>query len=117
MASKTTHRVTTHTAAKKRAAATHPRTAHRRTASPLPETPSPTPAPVTLGGAASSSGSSKGLRVRMFRVGFGDFFRVRVPTASGDKYILIDCGVHHKAAGDIKVAVAQMAQDCQSHLG
>lgn len=39
-----------------------------------------------------------GLRVRMYRVGFGDFFLVTVPTGSGPQYILIDCGVH---AGNI----------------
>ena len=40
-----------------------------------------------------------GLRVRMYRVGFGDFFLVTVPTRSGPSYVLIDCGVH---AGNIK---------------
>lgn len=40
-----------------------------------------------------------GLRVRMYRVGFGDFFLVTVPTADGPRHILIDCGVH---AGNIK---------------
>lgn len=39
------------------------------------------------------------LRVRMYRVGFGDFFLVTVPTKTGPQHILIDCGVH---AGDIK---------------
>ncbi len=40
-----------------------------------------------------------GLRVRMYRVGFGDFFLLTVPTKTGPEHILIDCGVH---AGDIK---------------
>jgi beta-lactamase superfamily II metal-dependent hydrolase len=39
------------------------------------------------------------LRVRMYRVGFGDFFLITVPTPGGPKHILIDCGVHK---GDIK---------------
>ena len=34
------------------------------------------------------------LRVRMYRVGFGDFFLVTVPTTDGPQHILIDCGVH-----------------------
>lgn len=39
------------------------------------------------------------IRVRMYRVGFGDFFLLTVPTKTGPQHILIDCGVH---AGDIK---------------
>lgn len=38
------------------------------------------------------------LRIRMYRVGFGDFFLLTVPTPAGSRYILIDCGVH---AGNI----------------
>src|SRR5260370_14847220 len=65
---------------------------------------------------ASSSQSVKGLRVRMFRVGFGDFFLLTVSTAKGDKHILIDCGVHAKDLGSIKDAVDQMASDCGKEL-
>ena len=43
--------------------------------------------------------TSGALRVRMYRVGFGDFFLLTVPTKTGPQHILIDCGVH---AGDIK---------------
>jgi beta-lactamase superfamily II metal-dependent hydrolase len=47
-----------------------------------------------------SGGKVKGqLRVRMYRIGFGDFFLLTVPTKIGPQHILIDCGVH---AGDIK---------------
>jgi len=35
----------------------------------------------------------------MYRVGFGDFFLVTIPTPSGDKYILIDCGVFKGTSG------------------
>ncbi len=31
--------------------------------------------------------------MRMYRVGFGDFFLVTVPSAKGPQHILIDCGV------------------------
>jgi beta-lactamase superfamily II metal-dependent hydrolase len=48
--------------------------------------------------AAKAAGKTSGLRVRMYRVGFGDFFLVTVPGKSGPQHILIDCGVH---AGDI----------------
>lgn len=42
--------------------------------------------------------TSKQIRIRMYRVGFGDFFLMTVPGKSGDAHILIDCGVH---AGNI----------------
>ena len=55
----------------------------------------------------------------MYRVGFGDFFLLTVPTGKAAKphrHILIDCGVHAKDLGSIKAAVAQMAQDCGKEL-
>jgi beta-lactamase superfamily II metal-dependent hydrolase len=57
-----------------------------------------------------------GLRVRMYRVGFGDFFLVTVPTATGPKHILIDCGVHAGNIGSIGDAVQSMAQETGSTL-
>jgi beta-lactamase superfamily II metal-dependent hydrolase len=53
-------------------------------------------APVSSG-RASAGGNS--LRVRMYRVGFGDFFLLTVPAPAGAQHILIDCGVH---AGNIE---------------
>jgi beta-lactamase superfamily II metal-dependent hydrolase len=51
-------------------------------------------------GRGKRAGKAQGmLRVRMYRIGFGDFFLLTVPTATGPEHILIDCGVH---AGDIK---------------
>jgi hypothetical protein len=67
------------------------------------------PAPGAVPAAASSGQSATGLRVRMYRVGFGDFFLLSVPTGNGQRHILIDCGVHAKDLGSIKDAVAQMA--------
>src|SRR4029453_10436711 len=40
-----------------------------------------------------------GFKVRMYRVGFGDFFLVTVPTRAGDRYIVIDCGVFKGTTG------------------
>jgi hypothetical protein len=75
---------------------------------PASGTPPSAPAP--------SSEDVKGLRVRMFRVGFGDFFLLTVPTGKGAKHILIDCGVHAKDLKSIRDAVGQMAEDCDSTL-
>src|SRR5215510_5239665 len=49
-------------------------------------------------GASGGGGGDNVLRVRMYRVGFGDFFLLTVPTRTGPAHILIDCGVH---AGNI----------------
>lgn len=51
------------------------------------------------------------LRIRMYRVGFGDCFLFSLPTANGPAHILIDCGVHGR--GDIHTiekAVANIAE-------
>lgn len=52
-----------------------------------------------------------GLRIRMYRVGFGDFFLLTVRTKAGLRHILIDCGVHAGDIGSIEEAVAQMAEE------
>jgi beta-lactamase superfamily II metal-dependent hydrolase len=74
------------------------------------------PAAQPAGGAGAAGGSVVGVRVRMFRVGFGDFFLLTVPAAAGEKHILIDCGVHAKDLGTMRDAVSQMAQACNSQL-
>jgi beta-lactamase superfamily II metal-dependent hydrolase len=51
------------------------------------------------GGENGNSNAKNQLRVRMYRIGFGDFFLITVPTKIGPEHILIDCGVHK---GDIK---------------
>lgn len=66
---------------------------------------------------AASAESAKGLRVRMYRVGFGDFFLLSVPVGEERvEHILIDCGVHAKDLGSIRDAVKQMADECGSRL-
>ena len=68
----------------------------------------------------ASAGSSD-LRVRMYRVGFGDFFLLTVNPNHNPQHILIDCGVTPGKTkkgdiGTIKSAVAQMAKDTDNHL-
>jgi beta-lactamase superfamily II metal-dependent hydrolase len=68
---------------------------------------------------AAAGGDLTGLRIRMYRVGFGDFFLLSVPTPKGPKpfrHILIDCGVHAVDLGSIQDAVAQMRKDCGDEL-
>jgi beta-lactamase superfamily II metal-dependent hydrolase len=57
----------------------------------------------------------------MYRVGFGDFFLVTVPTDDGPKHILIDCGVtpgttHNGDIGTIKAAVTHMTEETNKKL-
>jgi hypothetical protein len=70
---------------------------------------------------ASQPKSARGLKIRMYRVGFGDFFLVTVPTASGNQYILIDCGVFKGTSGtgdigSIVDAVEDMYKTTKGHL-
>jgi len=74
-------------------------------------------APGTGGsGNGASPGGAKTLRVRMYRVGFGDFFLLTVRNGKDEKHILIDCGVHAVDLGSIGDAVEQMSADCGKHL-
>src|SRR5262249_9643623 len=57
------------------------------------------------------------IRIRMYRVGFGDCFLVSFPNQQGSKYVLVDCGVH--ARGDIKTMdriVRNVQSECQNKL-
>lgn len=69
---------------------------------------------------ASSASKSK-IRVRMYRVGFGDFFLITVPSAKGPQHILVDCGVTKGKSGKgdiatIKSAVRHMAKETRYEL-
>lgn len=89
----------------------------RPTAPPSPGSPS---APSTGSGGAgipwTPAAGEVGIRVRMYRVGFGDFFLVSL-LASGGKpvHIVVDCGVFKGTSqtgdiGSIEAAVADMLQ-------
>jgi beta-lactamase superfamily II metal-dependent hydrolase len=70
---------------------------------------------------AAASKTDGRLRVRMYRVGFGDFFLVIVPTSNGDQHILIDCGVFKGTSGtgdigSIVEAVEDMYKTTNGHL-
>jgi beta-lactamase superfamily II metal-dependent hydrolase len=52
----------------------------------------------------------------MYRVGFGDFFLVTVPTKSGPQHILIDCGVHAGDIGSMDDCVRDLVQETNRKL-
>ncbi len=73
----------------------------------------------TKGQRATSKKTGKSLRVRMYRVGFGDFFLVIVPTsAHGDQYILIDCGVFKGTSGTGDIgSIVECVEDMHKTTG
>jgi beta-lactamase superfamily II metal-dependent hydrolase len=62
----------------------------------------------TAGGAPVNA-----IRIRMYNVGFGDCFLLRVPTADGERRILVDCGFHSQGKGKFsdKEIVEQIKSD------
>src|SRR5262249_52250827 len=57
------------------------------------------------------------IRVRMYRVGFGDCFLLSLPVDGGHRHLLMDCGVH--PSGDIRTmqrVVADVAAVSQGDL-
>jgi len=79
---------------------------------------SSTPAkPPKSRGAGGAKGKVKGLlRVRMYRIGFGDFFLVTVPTPTGPAHILIDCGVHAGNIGTMDDCVKDLVNETGGKL-
>jgi len=67
-------------------------------------------------GAGGGSLGPSGIRVRMYRVGFGDFFLLSLRTPAGPKHILIDCGVHACDIKTIHEAVTHMAAETGHNL-
>jgi beta-lactamase superfamily II metal-dependent hydrolase len=61
-------------------------------------------------------GGNGNIRVRMYRVGFGDFFLLTVPGNRGPAHILIDCGVHAKNLGTIGDCVQDMKKETGNRL-
>ena len=47
------------------------------------------------GGAATNQ-----ISIRMYNVGFGDCFLLRIPTEDGERRMLVDCGYHSQGKGD-----------------
>lgn len=56
------------------------------------------------------------LRVRMYRIGFGDFFLLTVPTKTGPQHILIDCGVHAGNIGTMDECVNDLVKETGGKL-
>src|ERR1700730_1169801 len=48
---------------------------------------------------AKKSRVGRQIEIRMYNVGFGDSFLLRVPTDDGERRILVDCGYHSQGKG------------------
>ncbi|MGZ4790469.1 MAG: MBL fold metallo-hydrolase [Ilumatobacteraceae bacterium] len=65
---------------------------------------------------AKGAPTNGGIRVRMYRVGFGDFFLLTVPGKNGPAHILIDCGVHAANIASIGECVQDLKQETGGNL-
>jgi glyoxylase-like metal-dependent hydrolase (beta-lactamase superfamily II) len=61
-----------------------------------------------------------GITVRMYNPGFGDCFLLALPAKDGDaRYMLIDCGVHHRYPGGkerMRLLATDIAKATGNHL-
>jgi len=57
--------------------------------------------------------AKKQVQIRMYNVGFGDCFLLRIPTADGERRMLVDCGYHSQGKGKFTDAelVKQIKKD------
>jgi beta-lactamase superfamily II metal-dependent hydrolase len=66
---------------------------------------------------APEADTTESVRVRMYRVGFGDFFLLTVPGTNGPAHVLIDCGVHAKpVAGAMDACIADLKATTNGRL-
>jgi hypothetical protein len=115
---KRAQRRTAQPAGKQKARQSTPKTTRAiRTATPAPDAASPASARAGDAGAPwTPIVSEVGIRVRMYRVGFGDFFLITFLADAGEQvHIIVDCGVFKGTSqtgdiGSIGAAVADMAQ-------
>lgn len=65
----------------------------------------------------ASNSNSNSIRIRMYRVGFGDCFLVSLPVSDAFRHILVDCGVHGKGnIGTMDDVIANIATVTDSKL-
>jgi beta-lactamase superfamily II metal-dependent hydrolase len=74
-------------------------------------------APKALKRAPKKAPGEDAIRIRMYRVGFGDCFLISVPVKKGWEHILVDCGVHTKGnIGTIQAAVDNIFEETRGEL-
>jgi glyoxylase-like metal-dependent hydrolase (beta-lactamase superfamily II) len=78
--------------------------------------PNAAPQATPAGKQPSAAGGTGNIRVRMYRVGFGDLFLLTVPGKHDPAHILIDCGVHAKDLKTIGNCVQNMKKETGNRL-
>ena len=96
--------------AKKTGKKTRPVAAKRPSRPASPSARSATSAARAVPRPSTDTGQA-GLRVRMYRVGFGDFFLLSIPTPGGQEHVLIDCGVFKGTSGSGDIGSIESAVD------
>jgi beta-lactamase superfamily II metal-dependent hydrolase len=62
----------------------------------------------------AAAGKERQIEIRMYNVGFGDSFLVRLPTEEGERRVLVDCGFHSQGKG--KFSDAELVQQIKADL-
>lgn len=72
-----------------------------------------TPKVTSSGAAAPHHKQKRAVRMRMYNVGFGDCFLLRIPTDDGERRMLVDCGYHSQGKGAFndREIVGQIKED------
>jgi beta-lactamase superfamily II metal-dependent hydrolase len=113
---KTARKTTGRAAAKKKAARSTATKATRGRKNPASGKTNGTGSTKRSAGKSTATASGGSIRVRMYRVGFGDFFLLTVPGKNGPAHILIDCGVHAANIGSINDCIQDMKKETGNHL-
>ena len=73
----------------------------------------PRKAPAKRRGTPRKAAKKRQICVRMYNVGFGDCFLIRIPTTEGERRMLVDCGYHSQGKGQFsdKDLVEQITKD------
>lgn len=66
--------------------------------------------------ASRAKQTTGGIRVRMYRVGFGDCFLLSLPVGTRREHILIDCGAHYVDLHTIPQVVEDIAKETNKRL-
>jgi beta-lactamase superfamily II metal-dependent hydrolase len=66
------------------------------------------------GAAAPARTAGRHVHVRMYNVGFGDCFLLRIPTDAGERRMLVDCGYHSQGKG--KFSDVELVNQIKSDL-
>jgi len=71
-------------------------------------------APAPKRAARRPDGDKNQIHIRMYNVGFGDSFLLRIPASGGERRVLVDCGFHSQGKG--KYSDKQLVEQIKADL-